>query len=218
MRLDEALFNEPYSAYLIKTHGDDSDFGRWQLEPLIGPTLSAAYVPNSTLQGEYVVASKIIAADGSRENCYMTIVLPERILEYHFRLQGGRVARGRGRQADSGTLIPSIAIEAIGTYTLYLVKKRIEEGIEVLRAGLAQARDQGPVALDLAYLLRDAGRNQEAIDSFTIAISLLDVNGSTRALYYRERAALHGKLGNKREAASDLLRAASLQHKSIEPR
>ena len=214
MRLDQSLFREPYLAYVVKTHEDSSDFLEWELEPLMGPTLSAAYVPDRRLEGEFLVISKVVATAGATERCYLSVVLPERVPEYHFRLQGSRIVGARGRQTNSGTVIPSIAIEAVGTYTLYLVKHKIEEGIEVLRSGLAQAREKGPVALDLAYLLRDAGRSEEAIEAFTMAITLVSVDRFTRALYYRERAALHQRLGNETEAASDRVQADTLQGKS----
>lgn len=215
MRLDEVLFKQPHLAYLLRTHEEDSAYNQWEVEPLLGPTVSAAYAPNRILQGDFLVASKIV---GSGEKCYMNIVLPERIAEYHFRLRDGRIARARGRRTDAGTVIPSVAIEAIGTYTLYLAKERIEEGIDVLRSGLGQAQEKGPIALDLAYLLRDAGRYQESIEAFTTAISLLAVDRFTQGIYYRERAALHEKLGNIQEAASDRVLADSLQVKSTRPR
>lgn len=218
MRLDGALFKQPHRAYLLGMHEEDSAYDRWEVEPLLGPTLSAAYVPNRILQGDFLVASKIVGPGGSREKCYMHLVLPERIAEYHFRLLDGRIRRARGRRTDAGTVIPSMAIEAIGTYTLYLAKERIDEGIEVLRSGLAQAEEKGPVALDLAYLLRDAGRFQESIEAFTTAISLLAVDRFTQGTYYRERATLHEKLGNKQEAALDRVQADTLQTKSASPR
>jgi tetratricopeptide (TPR) repeat protein len=217
MRAAEALFKLPCSAYSVRINGDEGDLSAYELEPLLGATLAAAYVPNRILQGYFIIAAKLIAVSGPVEDCYLDVTLPERISEHHFRLQDGRIIRQRGRRVAAGTIIPAIAIEAVGPYSLYVAKESFEAGIHVLETGLREARDKGPVALDLAYLLRDAGQTKEAVQAFTTAIQYSSADGPTLAYYYRERASLFEKLGNKDKAEQDRFQADLLQRGTEKP-
>ena len=64
-----------------------------------------------------------------------------------------------------------MAIEKFGVYDQYYVKGHAEVGMKVLREGLAVAKSKGPIALDLAYILRDEKRYAESAEAFTLAIN-----------------------------------------------
>lgn len=211
MKLSEALFKLPYSAYSTETHAGEDNYLEYELEPLMGPTLASAYVPNRIFQGYFIVSAKVVGPSGVVEDCYLDVTLPERISEHHFRLQDGRIIRGSGRRLTSGKIIPAIAIEARGVYTLYFAKENVDAGIEILRNGLSHARDREPVALDLAYVLRDAGRNEESVEAFTAAIRILSPNSPTLPYCYHERAMLYDKLGRRDQADQDRLKVETLR-------
>ena len=84
MRLRDVLFKEPYQAFQVR---DDSDvdsyveFHDWELEPLMGPTLAEEYV-RGPFEGLFIVAGKIVTREGASQDCYLDIVLPERICEH----------------------------------------------------------------------------------------------------------------------------------------
>ncbi|WP_200858551.1 hypothetical protein, partial [Klebsiella pneumoniae] len=71
-------------------------------------------------------------------------------------------------------------------------------GLEVLREGLAVAKNKEDIAADMAYILRDEKRYQESLEAFTVAIEAGKARGHANAqyfqYYYSEREALLKKL------------------------
>jgi hypothetical protein len=214
MKLDSALFKFPYLTYQVESdYVERGSFLDWELEPVMGPTLAPEYVRQGILQGYFIILAKLITTESAVEDCYLDVSLPERISEHHFVLRDGKIEKGRGRRLGGGTIIPAVAIEKHAVYTLYLAKQNPQFGIDVLRRGLSQARDPVPIALDLAYVLRDANRHNEAIEAFTVALERLPVDNTTQ-FFYLERARLYEKAGELEKAQVDRLRAESHGPKS----
>lgn len=214
MKLQSTLFKFPYLTYQIESdYVERGSFLDWDLEPIMGPTLAPEYVRQGVLQGYFIISAKLITTEGAVEDCYLGVSLPERISEHHFVLRDGKIEKGRGTRFGGGTIIPAVAIEKHAVYTLYLAKQNPQFGIDVLRHGLSQARDPVPIALDLAYVLRDANRHDEAIEAFTAALERLPVDETTQ-FYYLERARLYEKAGELEKAQVDRSRAGSHGSKS----
>lgn len=203
MNLRNALFKFPYLAYRVESgYLEKESFQDWELEPIMGPTLAPEYVRPGALQGYFIISAKLVTSEGPMEDCYLDVSLPERISEHHLVLRDGAIVKGRGRRLSGGTIIPAVAIEKHAVYTLYLAKENPQFGIDVLRDGISHARDPVPIALDLAYVLRDAKRYKEAIDAFSVALERLPVDHTTR-FYYLERAQLYEKIGELEKAQID---------------
>jgi hypothetical protein len=200
MLLRDALFQAPHQIYEVMRGTEEDDVLDWELIPLQGPTLAKEITSTGLADGHFILAAKYVRADGDIENAYVNLVLPERLIDYHFRYCENIVECGRGTILNGGRIIPAVAVEKFGNYDQYYVKGRAEVGLKVLMDGLAVAKSKGPVALDMAYILRDEGRNTEAIDAFSLAI---DAGVSISYFTYAERAKLFQKVGKLTAAAKD---------------
>jgi hypothetical protein len=118
MKLRNALFVEPYPFFGVSrdpfTDNDDSEFADWDLEPLMGPMLAREYVKPFPIEGKFIISGKIVSSYGPLLNCYLEIVLPERVCEHHFVRLNGEIVQCRGQRAKNGTVIPAIGIEQLG--------------------------------------------------------------------------------------------------------
>ena len=206
MKFHEVLFQEPWRSYQVLGEYWDNwdDFGEWDLEPLSGPTLAAEDV-RGPFQGLFIIARQIVSQGTGPKPCYLDLTLPERIAEHHFTRMAGRVERRRGLRAENGTVIPAIGIEKFGDYTLFLAKENPSAGVSVLKDGIPTARHADYLAYDLAYLLRDQKRYDEAINAFSIVLA----EGHTAEilpvlhLLYKERARLYAAVGQPKKAEED---------------
>src|SRR5271169_3534107 len=172
MKLADALFKKPWQAYqVVEGVGDDEsdNYREWELKPLSGPTLAPEDVEGE-FQGLFIIAAQLMTAEAQPQPCYVDLVLPERIAEHHILQDYESVSRGRGRRVGNGTVIPAIGIEKRGNYTLFFAKENPSAGIDVLKSGMLKARHRDYLAYDLALLLRDQKRYEEAIDAFSIVI------------------------------------------------
>lgn len=209
-KLKNALFREPWLAYRVADAAiDDCDnFEEWDLEPISGATLSAEQV-NGPFEGLFIVAAQEVLSKGVQP-CYLDLALPERIAEHRFVETDGRIRRLRGRRTENGTVIPSIGIEKLGDYTLFFAKEDPLAGIDVLRNGIAHARHGEYLANDLASLLADQKRYNEAIEALSMVI---EEGGSAEIspilhLLYKRRLQLFRSLGRMDEAEADKRRYA----------
>lgn len=134
-----------------------------------GPTLAAEDL-GGEFQGLFIIAAQLVTPESQPQPCYLDLVLPERIAEHHFVQDSVTLTRGRGRRVRNGTVIPAIGIEKLGNSTLFFAKENPFAGIDVLKSGLPTARHRDYLAYDLAFLLRDQKRYEEAIDAFSIVI------------------------------------------------
>src|SRR5260370_33891653 len=134
MKLRDALFKEPYQSFRVtEEHLDNPDaFHDWDLEPLMGPTLAKEYV-RGPFEGLFIVAGKFVTQEGPVLDCYLDLVLPERICEYRFLQSNGQIVRSRGRRAGNAAAIPTIAIEKFGVPEWFYAKATPSVGSEVLQ-------------------------------------------------------------------------------------
>jgi hypothetical protein len=205
MKLAEALFRERWRAYQVVGEVDDWDnFGAWALQPLSGPTLAGEDV-EGPFQGLFIVAGQIVSNGTATQPCYLDLTLPERIAEHHFVKIGDRIERRRGRRAENGTVIPAIGIEKFGVYTLFFAKEKPSAGIDVLTSGIRDARHKEYLAYDLALLLRDQKRYEEAINALSIVLAESHVAEILPILHtlYKERSQLYVAIGQPEKAKAD---------------
>ena len=171
IKLKDILFKEAYQAFQVtEEHLDDfEEFYNWDLEPLMGPTLAKEYV-RGPFEGLFIVAGQVVTQKGALVDCYLDLVLPERVCEHCFLQSNNQIVRSRGRRVANGTALPMIAIEKLGVPELFYAKENPNVGIEVLQKGLQHAREKKNIAYDLGCLLRKQKRYEEAISAFTILL------------------------------------------------
>lgn len=159
LKLRDALSKSPFQAFKVMHQPMDEgdDYNEWDIEPLLGPTLARQYV-QGPFEGTFLIAAKVVTPSGPILDCYLDIVLPERICENCYLRDQDRITRSRGRRVGQGRAVPTIAIEQFGIPQLYFAKENPAFGIDVLRKGLNLAREKRNIAYDLAVLLRDARR------------------------------------------------------------
>lgn len=201
VRLRDALFHLSCKIFEVSEPNPvDSDFLDWILAPLDAPLLAKEYTHTGIMDGYFIVQALVVHNDGTTQQGYLDLSLPERNIDSHFLRAGGEIRRGTGTYLESAKIIPSVAIEKFGIYDQYYVKGFAELGLGVLREGLAASKIKWPIALDLAYILRDEKRFSEAIEAFTLAIQ----TGYTKSYFiYSERARLYQLVGNQSAADKD---------------
>ena len=217
MKLSEALFKEPWQAYQVLSEcwaTDSDDFSEWDLRPLSGKTLAEEDV-DGPFQGLFIIAGKMVSNKTDSQSCYLDLTLPERIAGHHFVQIAGRLERRRGLRAADGRVIPAIGIEKLGDYTLFLAKENPSAGINVLKGGIPNAHHRDYLAYDLALLLRDQRRYEEAIDAFSIVLAESHSAEISPILHmlYRERARLYAAIGQSEKAVEDENHFAALFEK-----
>jgi len=203
MKLRDALFKEPYRAFRVtEEHLDNPDaFQDWDREPLMGPTLAKEY-GRGPFEGLFIVAGKFVTQEGALLDCYLDLVLPERICEHRFLQSNDQIVRSRGRRVGNGAAIPVIAIEKFGVPELFYAKANPSVGIEVLQKGLQLAREKRNVAYDLGVLLRKEKRYEEAIEAFSIFLAE-DTEENITYMIYQERSELYKAIGQLDKAEED---------------
>jgi tetratricopeptide (TPR) repeat protein len=146
----------------------------------------------------YVIQGLQILRLGLVRHCYLGLCMPERIVEGELFRSAEGLVLDRAYPSE-GDFIPAVAIEDFGIYEQFYSYRDPEVGIAVLRRGLTLARRKAPIAQDLAYILRDEGRHEEALAAFTIAIE----EGATSHFILEERATLYEAMGLHEEARRD---------------
>lgn len=201
VRLCDALFKLNCKIFEVSEPSPvDSDFLNWILVPLDAPLLAKEYTRAGIMDGYFIVEALVVRDDGTTDKGYLDLSLPERNIDSHFLSANGRITRGIGTLLESAKIIPAVAIERFGVYDQYYVKGFAELGLRVLREGLGAAKVKWPIALDLAYILRDERHFSEAIEAFTLAIQ----SGYTRSYFvYSERAKLYQLVGDQLAADKD---------------
>lgn len=203
MKLKQALFNEPgVSIYQVDTASDDyfysDDFLNWDVEPIEAEILTAEYVRGGMLEGYFILKATFIPVEGEVQPCYVDVSMPERISERIYFKSDDEIIE-ENRYGFRGKAIPLVAIDGFGNYNLFYSKRNPEIGLNVLRYGLNLAKRKAYIAQDMAYILRDEKRYQEAVEAF----SMLIAEGANDVYPYLERAALLEKLGDVAGAAKD---------------
>lgn len=171
------------------------EFDSWQLGPLSERTVPCR-------EGYFIVPALVVRGPGGSDPVLLGLSMPERIAEHAYLCSDGGVTRVPLAECN-GDVIPAVGIEGYGNYELFYSRSDPSVGIAVLRRALDEAADTGPIAEDLAYILRDEGRAQEAIEAFTRAIAA----GPSSNYLFLERGRLFEKLGDDLRASEDLKRA-----------
>ena len=205
-KLRDALFKTAFRAFHVKKQetddwDDGDDFENWHLEPLDGATLAKEYV-KGPFEGLFIVEGQIVSPSGKVADCYLDIVLPERICEHRYVLINNVIARVRGRRSSIGTAIPSIAIEKFGVPQLFYAQENPNVGIDVLQRGLQHAREKKYIAYDLGVLLRTEKRFDEAIRAFSVFLEE-DPHADIARSVYQERSQLYEATGQHDKAERD---------------
>ncbi len=185
--LIEAVTGHPNARiFLVKEHVyDEPD---WDVEPLDGTVLVAD-------SGFYILKAKHILPDGTIQDCYIDMSLPERIVDYVYFFEG-RSLRLADLRSVPGDVICAVPIDCFGDYELFYSKIDPEVGIQVLREGLAQSPRKHIIAEDLAYILRDERRYKEAAEMFQLAAN----EGASSYFIYGELAACYSMIGETAKA------------------
>lgn len=120
--------------------------------------------------GFYVVRAMQVLPDGQVIGCLMDVSVPERINDYAYFIDNGRL-RYDYTHRYPGRIIPAIAFDCFGVYDLFYVKSAPQIGIDVLRRGLNACRRKRFIAQDLGYILRDEKRYREAAEMFELVVA-----------------------------------------------
>lgn len=200
VKLAATLFRTDSKIFEVTGSDLAGDYHDWTLAPLKGQTLARENTLSGLADGYFILKGLLVHADGRVEQAYTDVVLPERNIDWHFLLRNQEIVRGRGSLIPNAQVIPAVAIEKFGIYDQYYVKGHAEVGMKVLRDGLGVAKSKVPIALDLAYILRDEKRYAESVEAFTLAINQGD---GVDYFCYSERAKLFTKLNDQEAADRD---------------
>jgi len=194
---DSYLYNEEYAKInIFRVNNPGDPFNQWELEPLELDVLSVSL--ESDLSGLFVVKAFLVETQIKVQGCYMDITLPERVSENaYFWIENQLIEKHQGKL--EGDVIPQVAINHSGVYELFYSRRNPELGIEILQNGLKLVERKSAIAEDLAYILRDEQRHEEAIEAFSMVIA----EDSTNYFSFIERAQLLDKIGNHQKADND---------------
>jgi hypothetical protein len=212
MKLGTTLFRTDLKVFEVVESDLAGDCLDWNLVPLAGQTLAKENTLSGLADGYFVLAALLVHRDWRTEEAYTDVSLPERNIDGHFLMRNNQVVRGTGALVANAQVIPAVAIENFGIYDQYYVKGHAEVGLKILQDGLRVAKLKGPIALDLAYILRDEKRCPEAVEAFTLSISQ---NDGVNYFQYSERAKLFTKLNNQEAADRDWEQVKSMAGESV---
>ncbi|UOK42201.1 MULTISPECIES: tetratricopeptide repeat protein [Flavobacterium] len=152
------IFSDKQTKVFIVTNQDDENELNWIIEPT-----DFELIPEE--ENTYFVKA-VEVSEKNITNCYLGISTPERIAETVIKKNIIGQTKAINIYDQEKTIIPSIASECFGDYELFYAKENPQIGIEILRNGLDKAINKNVIAEDLAYILRDEGRIEEAIEIF----------------------------------------------------
>ena len=141
------------------------------------------------IEGIFCVSSKEVCEDHVND-CYLLVDLPERIAETVIKQSIDGIIM-QSIYDQKYTIVPAVASECYGDYSLYFANEQPDIGINILKEGLIKSLFKGAIAEDLGYVLRDLSRNDEAIDAFLTS----EHEGVSSEYIYLELAQLYKSLG-----------------------
>lgn len=192
--LPGVLLRHPSCSLFVCTQAGSNEYREWMFEPMS----DARTIPR--LGDRFVLVRALHLGDRSARVYYMDLSLPERINDYIYMLDGEQLQQiPTYRIEPEGAVIPALACEVFGEYTLYYSRPDPAVGIGVLLQGLMHATYKTTIAEDLGYICRDEGLVHEAIEAFTTAIE----EGPSTYFTLVERAALRAQVGDAVGAAAD---------------
>jgi len=198
------LLRHPSCSLFVRSQALSEEYREWTFEPMS----DARTIPR--LGDQVVLVRALHLGNRSARAYYMDLSLPERINDYTYILDGEELQQiPTYRIEPEGAVIPALACEVFGEYTLYYSRPDPAVGIGVLRQGLTHATYKTTIAEDLGYICRDEGLVHDAIEAFSIAIE----EGPSTYFTLLERAALRAQVGDAIGAAADRTAADLLAHR-----
>lgn len=188
MKLAKALAKFPEVLIFHVEDSDDDGQAKWDVEPVDSPVLLES-------ESLFIVKAKNVLPDGTIQNCYIDISLPERINDNTYYFDGKSLDVIPSYEVD-GDVICAVPIDCFGVYELFYSKINPGLGIDILKEGLAVSKQKHYIAEDLGYILRDEGRFKEAAEMFQISV---DETPSSYFIY-GELAACYEEIGETENA------------------
>lgn len=192
MRLLEALKKHPTIPIFARYEGledepdsDEDDPANWEVEPIDAPVLLL-----SETSWFFIVQAKQVLSDGTINECYLDLMLPERVCDFVYFLEEGKLSRHYYHEAE-GEVICGVPVDTYGDYELFYSKTAPECGIKILKKGLEHADQKACIAETLGYILRDENRMAEAAEMFQISAN----EGPTSEFIYSELSACYQAIG-----------------------
>ena len=177
------IFTDAITKVFVVTDQDDGNELNWEIE-----ASDFELIPE---EENYYFVKALQVTEKDATGCYVGIMIPERIAEIVVKANVNGQVVVENIDDQKRTVIPSIASECFGEYELFYAKGNPQIGINVLKNGLAKAKNKNVVAEDLGYILRDEGRVEEAIEAFKIS----EVDGPTSEYIFWELSGLYEKNG-----------------------
>jgi hypothetical protein len=199
MAISHYLYNEEYAKIKIfRVINLEDPYHQWKLEPVESDVLSVTQ--ESDLSGLFVVKAFLVETQTKVQECYTDVILPERVSENAYLwIENQLIEKHRGKL--EGDVIPQVAINHPGDYQLFYSRRNPELGIEILQNGLKLVEKKSAIAEDLAYILRDEQRHEEAIEAFSMVIA--EEGAGANYFSFIERAQLLDRIGNHQKADDD---------------
>jgi tetratricopeptide (TPR) repeat protein len=182
MKLNDIYTNQTTKVFVV-TNQDDNNELNWIIEPT-----DFEFIPEE--ENYYFVKAFEVSKNDTRD-CYIGILTPERITETVIKQNSNGQTKAESIYVQQKTIIPAIASDCFGDYNLFYAKENPQIGINILKNGLSKAANKNIVAEDLAYILRDEGRIEEAIEAFIVSA---EYEPSSKYIFW-ELAQLYEQLG-----------------------
>lgn len=193
MRIIDALTQHPEIPIFGRIEGlepDTDDIRDWEVDLIDAPVLR-----ESELSDFFIVKAKQVLPDGTIQDCYLDLCLPERISDYVYFLRNDKIELRYHHECD-GDVICGVPIDCFGVYELFYSRIAPDVGINILRNGLNLSPHRQYIAEDLGYILRDERRFAEAAEAFQIA-----ADGQPSSYFiYGELAGCYDELGDTERA------------------
>ena len=126
----------------------------WEISPTTYET-----IPD---QEGFFIVKALHVSKHKIDRCFLLMSTPERIADYVLFQNPDRSLLLKEYYLYSGIVVPAMASECYGDYHLYYSKELVDVGVEILKRGLITAINKDIVAEDLANILQDEGRLEEA--------------------------------------------------------
>ncbi|MCM5530531.1 hypothetical protein [Parasegetibacter sp. NRK P23] len=156
MKIKDIYSDIKTEIFVVLNQVDDNILD-WVIEPT-----SLGLLPED--ENTYFVKAFQVSV-GETVDCYLLILTPERVAGTVVKMNSNGHLFVENVDEQNQSVIPAVASDCFGNYELYFAKENPQVGIDVLRDGLAKAKNKNVVAEDLGYLLRDESMILEAIVS-----------------------------------------------------
>lgn len=163
--------NPDCKVFKVANHDDTEDFHAFVLQPkpemITIPELDDGY---------FIVRAIKTGEEENIESYFLDISFPEAINDCVYIITNGKLKQVPTHKF--GNIIPAVAYEGFHAYELYYppyipghsIKPNADTAIKILKQALRIAKRKNCIAETLGYILRDEGRNKEALEAFSLSI------------------------------------------------